>query len=209
MIVFNVLVFLGELAATNNFDIQPTENLFAQYGAVPYYIHFALNGIGVLRLGTLVTSMFLHAGLWHVGGNMLFLFVFGDNVEDALGHGKYLGFYLLSGVAGGLTQVFLALLNGPPDIYIPSVGASGAISGVLAAYLVFFPKARVLSILGYFIVPIRAFWFIGVWFLIQLLFSYVGADTGVAYGAHVGGFVFGLVLAGIARLFIRVRELEP
>lgn len=150
--------------------------------------------------------MFLHASLWHIGGNMLFLFVFGDNVEDTLGHKKYLGFYLLAGIAGGLTQVFISLTSGTPGIYIPGVGASGAISGILAAYLVFFPKARVISLLGYFVMPLRAFWFIGLWFLLQLLLSSGGIDTGVAYGAHIGGFIFGLTLAGIARLLTRRRE---
>ncbi len=145
--------------------------------------------------------MFFHASIWHIAGNMLFLFVFGDNVEDTLGHKKYISFYLLAGIAGGLTQVFISLARGPPDIYISSVGASGAISGVLAAYLVFFPKARVLSLLGYFIIPIQAFWFIGLWFLLQLLLASGGADTGVAYAAHLGGFAFGLAAAGVARLF--------
>jgi len=182
--------------------------LFVQLGLVPYYIYGASQGVGVVYLGTLVSSMFLHAGLWHIAGNMLFLFVFGDNLEDILGHRKYLGFYLMCGIAGGLTQVFISIASGPPDVYIPSVGASGAISGVLAGYLVFFPKARVLSLVGYFIMPIRAFWFIGLWFILQLLLSYGGGESGVAYGAHIGGFVFGLALAGIARAFIRPQQYE-
>ncbi len=208
LIGLNAFIFLAELAVTNNFSVWPTVTLFGQFGLVPYYIYNVFQGAGVLYIGTLVTSMFLHAGLWHIAGNMLFLFVFGGSLEGVLGHRKYLGFYLLCGIAGGLTQVFISIASGPPDIYIPSVGASGAISGVLAGYLVFFPKARVLSLLGYFIVPIRAFWFIGLWFILQLLLSYGGGEGGVAYGAHIGGFVFGLALAGVARVFIRPQEYE-
>ncbi|MBI3840906.1 MAG: rhomboid family intramembrane serine protease, partial [Thaumarchaeota archaeon] len=202
LIGINVIAFLLEVAYTNNFTSDATYDLFIQLGVVPYYIFYALNGTEVYRLGTLLTSIFLHAGFWHIAGNMVYLFVFGDNVEDKLGHTKYLGFYLFAGAVGGLTQVFISLGNGVPDVYIPGVGASGAISGVLAAYVVFFPKAQVLSLLGYFIIPIRALWFIGFWFVLQLLLSSGGADTGVAYGAHIGGFVFGLVLALLVRPFI-------
>jgi rhomboid family protein len=103
------------------------------------------------------------------------------------------------GVAGAMTQIYLSYLAGPPDSLIPSVGASAAISGVLGAYLVFFPRARVVSVIGYFILPIRAFWFIIGWFILQILFSSAGVNPGVAYGAHVGGFLAGLVLGGIVR----------
>ena len=113
---------------------------------------------------------------------------------------------LVAGVGGAMTQVYLSLLSGPPDLSIPSVGASAAISGVLSAYLLFFPRARVVSLVVYFILPIRAYWFILAWFFLQLLyleliFSSAGINSGgVAYGAHVGGFAVGLVLGGIARL---------
>jgi membrane associated rhomboid family serine protease len=202
----NVLVFLYELGVTNDFSPAPTESLFLQFGVVPYYILNALKGVEVSRLGTLVSSMFMHAGFLHIAGNMLYLFVFGGNVEDVLGRRKYLGFYLVAGIVGGLTQTFSVMNGSALDLSTPSVGASGAISGVLAAYLVFFPNARVVSLVGYFILPVKAYWFIGFWFLLQLLFSSSGVDTGVAYSAHLGGFASGLVLAGVARLFVKGRD---
>jgi rhomboid family protein len=206
LIGLNVAIFVAEIGVTQNFSAEPTFNLFTQYGLIPYYVYEAFKGVGVLRLDTLLTSIFLHAGIWHLGGNMLFLFVFGGNLEDVLGHKKYLAFYLLCGIAGGLAQSFISIVAGPPDVFTPSVGASGAISGVLGGYLVFFPRARVLSVLGYFILPVRALWFIGLWFVLQLLLSSGGASSGVAYGAHIGGFVFGLAVALLARLFIRPQE---
>ncbi len=206
LIVINAVVFVFEVVFTKNFDPQQTGVLFDGLGLVPYYLINTFNGAGLVTFATLVTSMFLHAGILHLAGNMLFLFVFGGNVEDALGHNKYLSFYLAAGIAGGLTQTYLSLAAGPPDIYAPSVGASGAISGVMAAYLVFFPKTRIVSYVGYFILPIRAFWFVGFWFLLQLLFFVGGVNTGVAYGAHIGGFVIGLVIAAGARPFVKKRE---
>ncbi len=202
LIAANVVVFLVEVLYTSNFAAESTQNLFLNLGVVPYYIVRALNGVDVPRLGTLVSSTFLHAGILHIGGNMLYLFVFGGNVEDALGHIRYLTFYLFSGIAGGALQVYLALMTGPPEIYIPGIGASGAISGVLAASLLFFPRSRVVSIVGYFIVPVRAVWFIGLWFVLQLVYYFLGVDTGVAYGAHIGGFAAGLLIASLARLLI-------
>ncbi|MDA4124680.1 MAG: rhomboid family intramembrane serine protease [Thaumarchaeota archaeon] len=208
LIGLNAAIFLIEILVTSDFALRPTATLFGSLGLVPFYVYGAVQGVGTAYLGTLLTSMFLHASLWHIGGNMLFLFVFGGRLEDILGHKKYLGFYLLCGIAGGLTQVFISVASGPPDVFIPSVGASGAISGVLAGYFVYFPRARILSLLGYFIVPIRAFWFIGLWFVLQLLLSYGGGEGGVAYGAHIGGFAFGLALAVVARAFIRPGEYE-
>ncbi len=208
LILLNVLVFIYEFEYTVNFTSRRTDLLFVQYGVVPYYIINALLGVQTFRLYSLVTSMFMHAGFFHIFGNMLFLFVFGDNVEDRFGHVGYLFFYLLAGVGGALTQVYISFLSGPPDVFIPSLGASAAISGVLAAYLLFFPKARVVSIIGYFIIPVKAFWFIIGWFLLQILFSSVGINTGVAYGAHVGGFLVGLIIGGIARVFMKPVEEE-
>ncbi len=187
---------------TSNLDAVRTENFFLNFGLVPYYILYALNGVQVFRLGTLVSSMFLHASVIHIAGNIVYLFVFGGNVEDAFGHARYLVFYILSGIVGGLFEVYLALMSGPPEIYIPGIGASGAISGVLAASLIFFPKSRVVSVIGYFIVPVRALWFIGFWFVLQLIFSFLGINAGVAYGAHLGGFAAGFLMAGLARLII-------
>jgi membrane associated rhomboid family serine protease len=150
---------------------------------------------------TLVTSMWLHGGWLHIGGNMLYLWIFGDNVEDAFGRLGYLLFYLASGVAAGVAQILAS-----PGSTITSIGASGAIAGVLAAYLVLFPTApiRTLLVIGPFITLRRvpAIILIGFWFVIQLLDGVAAfADTtttsegGVAYWAHVGGFVFGLLIA--------------
>jgi len=147
---------------------------------------------------TVFTSMFLHGGWMHVVGNMLYLWIFGDNVEDRLGHGRFLAFYLLCGTAAALLQVAFS-----PGSRMPMIGASGAIAGVLGAYLVMFPRSRILTLVPIFvfvqIVEIPAIFFLGIWFLLQLL-SGVGslvqpADVGgVAFWAHAGGFVAGLLL---------------
>jgi len=144
---------------------------------------------------TVLTSMFMHGGWMHLGFNMLFLWIFGDNVEDSMGHGRYLAFYLLCGVAAALAQVFVN-----PDSTIPMVGASGAISGVLGAYLLLHPRATVRTIifLGVFatMMHLPALIVLGLWFLLQLVsaaFSTSG-EPGVAFWAHVGGFVAGMAL---------------
>jgi membrane associated rhomboid family serine protease len=157
---------------------------------------------------TLITSMFLHAGWLHIGGNMLFLYIFGDNVEDRMGHIPYLAFYLFCGVIAGITQVVVA-----PGSSIPSLGASGAIAGVLAAYLVLFPWAGVRTIIFIFIfftiVTVPAIILIGLWFLLQFLDGVASMSQvqqgmgGVAYFAHVGGFVTGLVITLLLRPWLR------
>jgi membrane associated rhomboid family serine protease len=151
---------------------------------------------------TLATSMFLHGGWMHLGGNMLYLWIFGNNIEDAMGHFRYLIFYLSCGIGAALGQ---AVSN--PQSDIPMIGASGAISGVLAAYLLIFPRARVTVIvpLGVLLYPLKisAFYVIGFWFLIQL-FQAGFADpnaAGVAWWAHIGGFAAGLVLAPLLSQF--------
>jgi membrane associated rhomboid family serine protease len=153
------------------------------------------------HLGTLITSMFLHANLLHVGGNMLFLWIFGNNVEDRLGELKFIILYLTSGIAGSLLQVFIT-----PTSTVPMLGASGAISGLLAAYVLYFPRARVLTyIVPIFIVTISAYVFIGYWIALQALNAYLNlgvAGGGVAFFAHIGGFLSGLVLA----ILLRPRE---
>jgi membrane associated rhomboid family serine protease len=142
---------------------------------------------------TVFTSMFLHGGLMHVASNMLFLWIFGNNVEDALGRVRFLLFYLGCGVAAALVQVVASAVTG--DIEVPMVGASGAIAGVLAGYVVLFPRARItaLVIVVFFIriMPVPASFFIGLWFLLQVLSIVFGASTGVAFFAHVGGFLAG------------------
>lgn len=147
------------------------------------------------ELLTPVTAMFLHAGLWHLLGNMLYLYIFGDNVEDTLGHGAYLLFYLLCGVASFAVQVTFR-----PASDIPNLGASGAIAGVLGAYFVLFPRARVVTLLPFFvIVEIPALVFLGLWFLLQFLggAASLGRSSsagGVAWWAHIGGFLAGILL---------------
>lgn len=146
---------------------------------------------------TLLTSMFMHGSFMHLAGNMLFLWIFGDNVEDYLGHARYLAFYLVCGVLASLAHVATtyALHQNPA---IPSLGASGAISGVLGGYLLLYPHKRVVVLLFRFLTEVPAFVAIGIWFLFQLISSFAssteGEGGGVAYGAHIGGFVVGLVL---------------
>lgn len=153
---------------------------------------------------TLLTSMFLHGGLGHLLGNMLYLFIFGDNVEDALGHGRYLAFYVTCGVLASLSHVITTVVTGG-NPYLPSLGASGAISGVLAAYLVLFPAKRVRMLVFVFVMDVPAFVAIGLWFVFQLVngVGMLGSGSqagGVAYAAHIGGFAAGfLLIRGFAR----------
>lgn len=148
---------------------------------------------------TIVTSMFLHGGIAHIAMNMLTLWIFGNNVEDALGRGRFVLFYLVSGVAAALAQTVAAATSG--DALVPMVGASGAIAGVLAAYLVLFPHARVLTLVVVIfyvrLAHIPAGWFIGFWFLLQILSVVFGGDPGVAFMAHIGGFVAGYLLVRV------------
>ena len=160
------------------------------------------------NLHTLFTSMFLHADIFHIGGNMLFLYVFGDNVEDAFGHLRYLMFYLICGLVADFAHILS--LTTPSELLIPTLGASGAISGVMGAYALMYPKARIRTlILIYFIavVSVPAILFLGFWFLLQLLYTWLEIGGGVAYWAHIGGFVAGMILALILRR--RKRKPEP
>src|SRR6476659_824464 len=150
---------------------------------------------------TLFTSMFMHGGFAHIAGNMLFLWIFGDNIEDRLGHVKYLIFYLLCGVIAGLSHVFATgvFANSENALLVPSLGASGAISGVLGGYILLHPKRRVTVILFRFLTDVPAYVAIGIWFAFQLI-SGIGMlgegsqQGGVAYAAHIGGFIAGLAL---------------
>lgn len=150
---------------------------------------------------TLFTSMFMHGGFAHIAGNMLFLWIFGDNIEDRLGHVRYAIFYLLCGVAASLAHVFTtaALASDQSSMLVPSLGASGAISGVLGGYMLLHPKRRVTVILFRFLTDVPAYVAIGIWFAFQLIsgLGMLGGGSqqgGVAYGAHIGGFIAGLVL---------------
>ncbi|MFL4470575.1 rhomboid family intramembrane serine protease [Tateyamaria armeniaca] len=183
----NIGIFLSYVSLFD--DPRALNAFFFDYAAIPARITM---GDG---LSTLFSSMFLHGGWMHLIGNMLFLFIFGDNIEDEMGHIPYLVFYLAAGIVAGLVQVISA-----PGSTIPTVGASGAIAGVMGSYLLLFPKARVdiLLILIVFIriFPIPAWILLAVWFGMQFVGG-IGADLeagGVAYWAHAGGFVAGLAL---------------
>jgi len=197
LIVANVLIYLHELA------LGPLLPRFVHaYGLVPARLveWTALGGdpLDPARFLPLFTSMFWHGGFLHLAGNMLYLWIFGDNVEDRLGHLRFLLFYVAAGAAAGLTHVALS-----PASTLPTVGASGAIAGVLGAYLVTFPRARVLTLIPIIIIPwfveIPAFVYLVLWFVMQLLegVGSLGAPVengGVAVWAHIGGFVAGVVL---------------
>jgi membrane associated rhomboid family serine protease len=197
LIVLNVLAFFYELSLGRQLDL-----FIMQYGAVP--LRFILAGqleqvSTYERFLPLFTSMFLHGGWLHVGGNMLYLWIFGDNVEDRLGHLRFALFYLACGLAAALSQIYMH-----PTSKIPMVGASGAVAGVLGAYLILFPHSRVLAlipILFFFqVVELPAVLFLIFWFGMQFLngaVSITGAShttEGVAWWAHIGGFVTGMAL---------------
>ena len=186
------------------------EAAIARYAVVPADISAGRH------LGTLITSMFLHASLLHVGGNMLFLWIFGNNVEDALGKVRFLLWYLAAGLAATAAQTFVTLDFGSTrDASIPNIGASGAIAGVLGAYLLLLPRATVLTAitLGFFFIirEIPAIWFLGIWIALQLWQGGVGITHpdqtgGVAVFAHIGGFAFGLLTV---YLVAKRRPLQP
>ena len=145
---------------------------------------------------TMFTSMFVHGDVWHLAGNMLYLWVFGDNIEDTLGHVKYLLFYALCGLGAAMAQV---IIN--PTSNVPMVGASGAIAGVLGAYLVLYPDARVLTLV-FLVFIIRVMYLpaivlLGIWFVIQLFSAFTGGEGGVAWYAHIGGFLVGVILVAV------------
>jgi membrane associated rhomboid family serine protease len=187
LIVINILVFLYEFSL----DSYSQNAFIAAYGLVPEHFHYA----------NILTSMFLHGGWMHVLGNMWFLWIFGDNIEDILGHTKYLGFYLLCGVVAALTQVLFNFYS-----RVPMVGASGAIAGVMGAYMVKFPHSRIRTAVFFIFIlftDVPAWVMLIYWFAIQL-FSGVGSlgdsqanQGGTAFFAHIGGFIAGIVLVNL------------
>jgi len=190
LIAANALVFLHQLSL----DSFSLNYFIAHYGVIP----------ARFQISDVFTSMFLHGGWLHLIGNMWFLWIYGDNIEDTLGHGKYLLFYLLCGVAAAMAQVAVSL-----DSRVPNIGASGAIAGVMGAYLVKFPRARVLTLIPVFVFlttyELPAYVILAYWFIIQF-FSGVGsvayshlAHGGVAWFAHVGGFLAGIILVYLLR----------
>ena len=188
LVVLNVLAFLLELSQGEKF-ITDWAFIPARFSGEP--------GADAV---TIFTAMFMHGGWMHLFGNMLFLWIFGDNVEDRFGHGKFLIFYLLAGLAATFAQYWVS-----PESGIPNVGASGAIAGVLGAYILLFPQSRVNVLLGRQIVAMPAFAVLGMWIVLQLV-SGVGTIAatdesagGIAYMAHIGGFVSGLLMTFLFR----------
>ncbi len=207
LILINILVFLYELT------LSPIElmTFFRTWAVVPEQLTASFQGDGSLpREGiTLISSQFLHAGFFHVGGNMLYLWIFGNNVEEQLGRWRFLLFYLGCGVLASLTQWYFSMGS-----EVPSLGASGAIAGVMGAYIFRFPRVKILTLvpLGFFLTTFRipAVLYLGIWFLQQALYGIaslnvpanVGMEAGgVAYWAHAGGFVFGAILGPLLGLF--------
>lgn len=200
LIAVNVLVFIYELI------LGPQLEGFVQsWAIIPYEITHGVDlppaSIQPIYL-TLITAMFLHGGIVHIAGNMLFLWIFGNNIEDAMGSLRFIVFYLLCGLVAAFAQIAVG-----PNSDIPNIGASGAIAGVLGAYLLLFPRAEVqtLVFLGFFVrlVRLSALLFLGLWFVLQLFSGVAGlgmeATGGVAWFAHIGGFIAGIVLINIFR----------
>ena len=210
LIVLNVLVFvlLQQMGSNEHFD--------HAFSAVPKEILSGHDISGTVDLAsrgasfqlehtpipvylTLITSMFMHGGFAHIGGNMLYLWIFGDNLENTMGHVKYFVFYLLCGIVAGLAHVFTTQAIGA-NPYIPSLGASGAISGVMGGYILLYPTRRVTVIMLRQVMHVPAYVALGSWILFQLVDSmgFLGSESGgVAYAAHIGGFIAGLVLVGL------------
>jgi len=207
LIAANVAAFLyqASLEAGTGGTGRAATAFVMEFGAVPCRLTGrCLADDSTAPIVTVFTSMFLHGGLFHIAGNMLYLWIFGDNIEDAMGHARYLVFYLLCGLAASAAQVAVSLGNGA---HVPELGASGAIAGVLGAYIVLYPHARVnaLLTLGFFftITRVSALLVIGLWFVLQFAqaLGQLGqqAAGGVAVWAHVGGFVAGALLVQLFR----------
>jgi len=205
LIALNVLAYLYQLSLEvggTSEGARAAEAFVMEFGLIPCHLTGACPTASDLPspLVTVFTSMFLHGGLFHIGGNLLYLWIFGNNVEDTLGHARFAVFYLASGVAAAATQTIVG-----PGSHVPMIGASGAISGVLGAYIVLFPHANVLTlvIFGFFfrIVRIPAVIVLGLWMLVQIVsgLGSLGAGGGVAWFAHIGGFLAGMVLLLVLR----------
>lgn len=195
IIALNIAVYLWEIISPSG-----QQQVVSYYGAIPHNLLTFDTTQPIHPVATVFSSMFLHGGLFHVGGNMLYLWIFGNNIEDMLGHLRFLIFYLLSGIVAAYAHTISS-----PDSLIPMIGASGAVSGVLGAYLLLFPHARVHTILffGFFwqIVKLPALIVIGFWAIIQFINGVITKGVlgqgGVAWFAHIGGFLFGLITVRI------------
>lgn len=198
LIATNIFVFIYFQGIGSN-------NLFTLgFSVVPQEIltgHDIVNGIlattPIPVYGTLITAMFMHSGIGHLLGNMLYLWIFGDNLENRMGHIRYLLFYLLCGVIASLSHVFLTSFIGQ-DLLVPSLGASGAISGVLGGYLLLYPRNKIKVFAFFFVFRVPAFITLGLWIALQFWDGFnslsIASGGGVAYGAHIGGFFAGLIL---------------
>ena len=205
LILACILIFIYEVTLPER-DIN---RFFFDYGVVPKQIwDWLQDPSGLDEPGTVISSAFVHGGVLHLVGNMLYLWVFGDNIEDVLGHFVYLLFYFAAAIGAVALQVAV-----DPDSIVPMIGASGAISGVMGGYFVLYPTARVDVLVIFFIFPVPAVLLIGFWFALQLLAGIAtigtaeGASEGVAVWAHVGGFITGLLIILALRPFIRIRPL--
>jgi membrane associated rhomboid family serine protease len=195
IITVNALVFLFEMSLGEG----QLRTFFYQYGVVPaYFTQSSVEGISFFWYFPFFSSMFLHGGWMHFLGNMWTLYIFGDNVEDRMGPGRYLLFYLISGLAAGVLHFYLNMYS-----EVPALGASGAIAGVMGAYMFLFPKSRIIFLFPLFFIPyfieIPAFFYLGFWFLGELVSGTSFLNTspgaaGIAFWAHVGGFVAGVLL---------------
>jgi membrane associated rhomboid family serine protease len=200
LILANIAAFVYELGLEATLPRRTYEAFILSYSTVPARFPAFLAGhVGFeVSFLPLVTSMFLHAGFLHVAGNMLFLWIFGDNVEDFFGHLPYLFFYFVCGLGAGLLHVLFNLHSN-----VPALGASGAISGVMGAYILLYPRARILTLVFIFPLPVPAVIFLGLWYLMQFLSGINalggGPSGGVAVWAHIGGFLLGMLLTGMAR----------
>jgi membrane associated rhomboid family serine protease len=211
IIVICTVVFLAEFAM----DPRDLDQFIFDWGVRPILVKDALqhpSGADTQVWFTLFTAMFLHGGLLHLGGNMIFLWVFGDNVEDQFGHAGYLIFYLVCGLAATFTQIAV-----DPNSPVPTIGASGAISGVLGGYLIFFPTAKVKIVIPIYFIPfpavVSAGFLLIAWIVLQVVSGAisvmdVSSGEGIAWFAHVGGFAMGLVLCGLWRIARPPRGIE-
>ncbi len=190
LIAINIIVFIYELFLSPEL----LKSFIIKFAVIPQnLINNSLEPgpAGFPNILTMITSTFLHGGLMHIAGNMLFLWIFGNNIEDTVGHFKFILFYFVAALAAGFTQSIIT-----PFSNIPLIGASGAVAGVLGAYLLLFPQARILTLFWLFffirIIKVPAIIFLGLWFLLQIM--YAGIGEGVAWFAHIGGFIAGMVM---------------
>lgn len=194
LIAANILIFV-----VVNYGPVDTQRIDLALGVIPavFFDHAVLaKGLALVPAWmTFLTGMFLHASWLHLGGNLLFLWVFGDNVEDAMGSLRYTGFFVAAGIAGALLYAIMA-----PTSQAPLIGASGGIAGVIAAYLILYPRARVFG-LAFTYIPLRvpAAWVLGAWFLLQIFAALTATETDVGWWAHVGGFAFGAITVPLLR----------